>query len=70
MWMKIAQSAKNTGGTVFVVHRTDGKGRYGCEAKGHGSLNGEAQEGEVLFATVQGCRIEWVGYNDDSFDSI
>jgi hypothetical protein len=64
VWMKIAENAKRTGGTVFVVHRTDGKGAYGCVAKGPGSLDGQAQEGEVHFATTHGCAIKWVGYSN------
>jgi hypothetical protein len=62
VWMTIAENARKTSGIVFVVHRTDGKGAYGCEAKGPGSLDGQAQEGEVYFATTHGCKIEWVGY--------
>eukprot|EP01047_Picozoa_sp_COSAG01_P111774 COSAG01_NODE_40540_length_462_cov_1.280992_1_plen_136_part_10 len=62
VWTKIAENAQRTGGIVFVVHRTDGKGAYGCAAKGPGSLDGQAQEGEVHFATTHGCTIEWVGY--------
>ena len=63
-WMAIADNTKRTGGTVFVVHRTDGLGRFGCDAKGPGSLDGQAQPGEVKYAVGIGCTIEWVGYSD------
>jgi hypothetical protein len=61
-WMAIAKNAKRTGGKVYVVHRCDGKGQYGCDVKGPGSLDGQAQPGEVEYATEIGCTIEWVGY--------
>jgi hypothetical protein len=64
VWMEIAENARRTGGTVFVVHRTDGKGAYGCAGQGPGSLDGQAQEGEVKVATTLGCSIEWVGYSE------
>ena len=48
-WQDIAKNTKKTGGKVFVIHRTDGKGRFGCDQKGPGSLagslDGQAQEG-------------------------
>jgi serine/threonine protein kinase len=61
-WMAIAKNAGRTGGKVYVVHRCDGKGQYGCDAKGPGSLDGQAQQGEVEYATEIGCTIQWVGY--------
>ena len=59
-WMTICKSAKRTGGNVYVVYRSDGQGQYGCRAKGSGSLDGQAQEGEILYAMQIGCPIVWV----------
>eukprot|EP00966_Prymnesium_polylepis_P194730 4514257-Prymnesium_polylepis.1 len=61
-WMDIADNVFETGGTAFIVHRTDGKGKFACEALGPGSLDGQAQSGEVKYAKKLGCKIEFVGY--------
>ena len=69
-WMEIADNTERTGGTVFVVHRTDGKGRFGCDAKGPGSLDGQAQPGEIKYAIKSRCKIEWCGYADAPGDAL
>ena len=58
-WMAICDNTVRTGGSVFVIFRSDGKGSYGCEAKGPGSLDGQAQEGEIEYALRKGCSIHW-----------
>ena len=63
VWLEIARNTKRTGGKVFVLHRTDGQGSYGCDFLGPGSLDGAAQEGEVAIAMEFECEIEWVGYS-------
>ena len=59
-WMAICNNTARTGGTVFVVFRSDGKGKYGCRKKGPGSLDGQAQEGEIRYARGKGCIIHWM----------
>ena len=59
-WMAICDNTVRTGGSVFVIFRSDGKGSYGCEAKGPGSLDGQAQEGEIKYALSKGCHILWL----------
>ena len=62
VWLEIARNTKRTGGKVFVVHRTDGQGSYGCDVLGPGSLDGAAQEGEVAIAMELECEIDRVGW--------
>ena len=69
-WMAICDNTKRTGGTVFVVYRTDGKGQYGCDVKGAGSLDGQAQEGEVKYAIGKGCSVEWVSKVSEVADAV
>ena len=71
-WQAIAKNAKRTGGTVYVIYRTDDKGQYVCDAwagiadlPGLKSLDGQAQPGEIQYALEQGCAIEWVGYGNE-----
>ena len=59
-WMAICDNTAETGGLVFVVFRSDGRGAYGCDEKGPGSLEGQAQPGEVRYATSKGCTIRWM----------
>ena len=59
-WMGICDNTVVTGGNVFVIFRSDGQGMYGCEAKGPGSLDGQAQAGEVRYALSKGCTIQWM----------
>ena len=59
-WMAICNNTARTGGSVFVIFRSDGKGKYGCEAKGPWSLDGQAQEGEINHALSRGCSIHWL----------
>lgn len=59
-WMAICDNTVRTGGNVFVIFRSDGKGEYGCETKGPGSLDGEAQQGEIRHALSKGCHIHWL----------
>ena len=61
-WMAIVDNVKRTGGKVHVVYRTDGKGQFGCLEKGEGSLDGHGQAGEIRYAGMLGCDIEWHGY--------
>ena len=61
-WMEICDNTKRTGGSVFVMYRSDGKGAYSCDDKGPGSLEGQAQPGEILHAKKSGCTIVWVDY--------
>ena len=63
-WMAICNNTKTTGGKVFVIYRSDGKGGYGCAAKGSGSLDGQAQEGEIEYALSKGCAIHWMDQTD------
>ena len=62
MWLEICNNSVRTGGTVFILYRSDGQGRYGCQEQGDNSLDGEAQPGEIKYATQQGARIKWVDY--------
>ena len=59
-WMAICDNAKLTGGKVFAIYRSDGKGQFGCDVKGRGSLDGMAQQGEIRYAVKTGCEIVWV----------
>ena len=59
-WMAICDNTVRTGGMVFVVFRSDGKGKYGCKMKGLGSLDGQAQQGEIRYALGKGCIIHWM----------
>ena len=58
--MAICDNTVRTRGKVFVIFRSDGQGRYGCETKGPGSLDGQAQEGEIRYALSKGCTISWI----------
>ena len=62
-WMAICDNTVRTGGSVFVI-RSDGKGSYGCEAAGPGSLDGQAQEGEIKYALSKGCQHPLVGLDE------
>ena len=66
IWMDICDNTVRTGGKVFVIFRSDGKGKYGCAAnlKGPGSLDGQAQEGEIRYALSKECNIHWVDSTD------
>lgn len=59
-WMDICDNTVNTGGKVFVIFRSDRGGTYSCDAKGPGSLDGQAQEGEIKYADSKGCAIHWM----------
>lgn len=59
-WMEICDNTVKTGGKVFVIFRSDGKGEYGCDPKGPKSLDGQAQPGEVRYALSKGCDIHWM----------
>ena len=61
-WMAICDNSVRTGGTVFVMYRSDGGGRFGCQEHGPKSLDGQAQPGEIAYAVQKGARIEWVDY--------
>ena len=59
-WMAICDNTVRTGGKVFVIFRSDGQGRYGCDQKGPKSLDGQAQPGEIMHALSKGCDIHWM----------
>ena len=59
-WMAICNNTVKTGGKVFVIFRSDGKGDYGCDDKGPKSLDGQAQPGEIMHALSKGCDIHWM----------
>ena len=61
-WMAICNNTVRTGGTVFVMYRSDRGGRFGCEEQGPLSLDGQAQPGEIMHAIREGARITWVDY--------
>ena len=64
VWMAICDNTVRTGGKVIVIFRSDGQGKCGCAAKGPGSLDGQAQEGEVTYALSKGCSIHWMDSTD------
>ena len=55
-WMAICDNAKRTGGTAFILFRSDGKGQFESE-KGIGTIEGQAQTGEIAYAQRVGCKI-------------
>ena len=60
MWINICDSTARTKGKVFVIFRSDGQGKFGCDEKGPRSLDGEAQPGEIDYALKVGCEIEYM----------
>ena len=59
-WMAICDNTVRTGGKVFIIFRSDGEGKFGCDQKGSRSLDGQAQPGEIKYATEKGCELIWV----------
>lgn len=60
-WMAICDNVKKTGGTVFVVYRSDGLGKFTSEM-GVGTIEGQAQGGEIAYAKRVGCSLRWVAF--------
>ena len=63
--MAICRNVKRTGGTVFIVYRSDGKGEFPSE-KGIGTIDGQAQTGEIDFAKGIGATLSWVDFTPGS----
>ena len=59
-WMAICDNTARTRGRVFVIFRSDGKGKYSCDKKGPWSLDGQAQEGEIAHALSKRCHVHWL----------